>query len=68
MVLGYVVAASARENLQSILQRLPEHPMAFALTYYLKILVAEVEKSETEKVVDASWATLAAGEDPKREE
>ena len=64
LVLGHVVAASARENLPSLLERLPERPMASALIGELKTLATEVGKCDMEDVVGTSWAALAAGEDP----
>ena len=67
LALGRVVAASAGENLPSLLEHRPERPMASALLDELKTLVAEVERSKIEDAVGASWAALAAEEDPKRE-
>ena len=43
LVLGRVVAASARGNLPSLLERLPERPMASALFGELKIVVTEAK-------------------------
>ena len=65
LVLGRVVAASARENLPALLKCLPERPMASALLDELKILATEVERSKIEDAVGASWAALAAEEDPQ---
>ena len=66
LILGRVVAASASENLPSLLERLPERiPMASALLDELKTLAAEVERSKIEDAVGASWAALAAEEDPQ---
>lgn len=47
-------------NLPSLLERIPERPLASALLDELKALVKDV--------VDASWRTLVAGEDPKEGE
>ena len=66
LVLGRVVAASARGNLSSLLERLPERPTTSALIDELKTMSAEVGKSKLDDVVGASWAALAAGEDPHR--
>ena len=46
LVLGHVIAASARENLPSLLERLPERPMASALIDELKTLATEAEKRD----------------------
>ena len=43
LVLGRVVAASARGNLPSLLERLPERPMASALIEELKIVATEAK-------------------------
>ena len=64
LVLGRVVAASARGNLPSLLERLPERPMASALLEELKIVATEAKRSQIEDAVDSSWAALAAEEDP----
>ena len=45
LVLGRVVAASARGNLPSLLERLPERPMASALLEELKIVATEAKRS-----------------------
>ena len=63
LVLGRVVAASARGNLPSLLERLPERPMASALFEELKIVATEAKRSQTEDAVGSSWAALAAEED-----
>ena len=65
MVLGRVVAASARGNLPSLLERLPERPMASALLEELKIVATEAKRSQIEDAVGSSWAALAAEEDPQ---
>ena len=48
LVLGGVVAASARGNLPSLLERLPERPMASALIEELKTVATETKRSQTE--------------------
>ena len=63
-VLGRVVAASARGNLPSLLERLPERPMASALIEELKIVATEAKRRQIEDAVGSSWAALAAEEDP----
>ena len=63
LVLGRVVAASARGNLPSLPERLPERPMASALIEELKIAAIEAKRSQIEDTVDSSWAALAAEED-----
>ena len=63
LVLGRVVAASARGNLPSLLERLPERPMASALLEELKIVATEAKRSQIEDAVGSSWAALAAEED-----
>ena len=65
LVLGRVVAASARGNLPSLLERLPEQPMASALLEELKIVATEAKRSQIEDAVGSSWAALAAEEDPQ---
>ena len=65
LVLGRVVAASARGNLPSLLERLPERPMASALLEKLKIVATEAKRSQIEDAVGSSWAALAAEEDPQ---
>ena len=65
LVLGRVVAASARGNLPSLLERLPERPMASALLEELKIVATEAKRSQIEDAVGSSWAPLAAEEDPQ---
>ena len=63
--LGRVVAASARGNLPSLLERLPERPMASALIEELKIVATEAKRSQIEDAVGNSWAALVAEEDPQ---
>ena len=65
LVLGRVVAASARGNLPSLLERLPERPMASALIEELKTVATEAKKNQIEDAVGSSWAALAAEEDPQ---
>ena len=65
LVLGRVVAASARVNLPYSLERLPERPMASALIEELKIVATEAKRSQREDAVGSSWAALAAEEDPQ---
>ena len=65
LVLGRVVAASARGNLPSVLERLPERPMASALIEELKIVATEAKRTQTEDAVGSSWAALAAEENPQ---
>ena len=65
LVLGRVVAVSARGNLPSLLERLPERPMASALLEKLKIVATEVKRSQIEDAVGSSWAALATEEDPQ---
>ena len=65
LVLGRVVAASARGNLPSLLERLPERPMASALIEELKIVATEAKRTQIENAVGSSWAALAAEEDPQ---
>ena len=65
LVLGHVVAASARGNVPSLLERLPERPMASALIEELKIVATEAKRSQIEDAVGSSWAALAAEEDPQ---
>ena len=65
LVLGCVVAASARGNLPPLLERLPERPMASALIEELKIVATKAKRSQIEDAVGSSWAALAAGEDPQ---
>ena len=62
LVLGRVVAASAQGNLPSLLERLPERPMASAFFEELKNVATEVKRSHLE-AVGTSWAALAAKED-----
>ena len=65
LVLGCVVAASARGNLPSFLERLPERPMASALIEELKIAATKAKRSQIKDAVSSSWAALAAEEDPQ---
>ena len=65
LVPGRVVAASARGNLPSLLERLPERPMTSALIEELKIVATEAKRSQIEDAVGSSWAALAAEEDPQ---
>ena len=65
LVLGRVVAVSARGKLPSLLKRLPERPMASALIEELKIVATEAKRSQIEDAVGSSWAALAAEEGPK---
>ena len=65
LVLGRVVAASARGNLLSLLERLPERPMASALIEELQTVATEAKRSQIEDAVGSSWAALAAEEDPQ---
>ena len=60
--------ASARGNLPSLLERLPERPMASALIEELKIVTTEAKRRQIEDAVGSSWATLAAEEDPQGRE
>ena len=52
-------------NLPSLLERLPERPMASALIEELKIVATEAKRSQIEDTVGSSWAALAAEEDPQ---
>ena len=63
LVLGRVVAASARGNLPSLLERLPERPMASALIEELKVVATEAKRIQIEDAVGSSWAALAAEEE-----
>ena len=65
LVLGRVVAASARGNLPSLLERLPRRPMASALIEELEIVATEAKITQIEDAVGSSWAALAAEEDPR---
>ena len=62
LVLGRVVAAYARGNLPSLVERLPERPMVSALVEELKTVATEANRSQIEDVVGSSWAALAAEE------
>ena len=65
LALGRVVTASARGNLPSLLERLPERSMASALLEELKIVATEAKRSQIEDTVGSSWAALAAEEGPQ---
>ena len=65
LVLGRVVAASARGNLPSLLERLPERPMASALIEGLKTVATEAKRSQIEDAVGSSWIALAAETGPQ---
>ena len=65
LVLGRVVAASARGNLLSLLERQPERPMASAFIEELKTVAIEAKRSQIEDAVGSSWAALAAEEGPQ---
>ena len=65
LVLGRVLAASARGNLPSLLQRLPERPMASARIGELKTVATEAKRSHIEDAVGSLWAALAVEEDPQ---
>ena len=60
-----VVTASARGNLPSLLARLPERPMASALTHEVKTVATEAKRSQMGDAMGSSWAALAAEEDPQ---
>ena len=68
LVLGRVVASSARGNLPSLLERLPERPMMSVLIEELKTVATEAKRSQIEDAVGSSWAALAAEEDPQGRE
>ena len=65
LVLGRVVAASARGNLPSLLERMPERSVASALNEELKIVTSEAKRSQIEDAVGSSWPALAAEEGPQ---
>ena len=67
LVLENVVAASARRNLPSLLEQLPQpqRPIASALLEQLRTVATEVKKSQIEDTVGSSWAALAMEEDPQ---
>ena len=65
LVMERVVAASARGNLPSLLERLPERPIASALLEELKIVATEAKRTQIEDAVGSSWAALAAEEGPQ---
>ena len=60
------MATSTQGNLPSLLERLPERPIASALLKELKILATEVKKSQTEDAVGSLWAALGAEEAQER--
>ena len=60
-----VVAVSARGDLPSLLERLPERLLALALLEELKNVVTEVKRSQLEVAIGASWATLAEEKGPQ---
>ena len=64
LILGRVVAASARGDLSSLFERLPERPMTSAFLGKLKTVATEVSRSTLEEAVGSSWGALAAEEDP----
>ena len=64
LVLGHVVAASTWENLPSLLERLPDRPMASAFIDELKTFATDVGRCDMEDVGDTSWTALTAGENP----
>ena len=63
LVLGRVVASSTRGNIPSLLERLPEGPMASARIEEVKTVTTEAKRSQIEDAVSSSWAALAADED-----
>ena len=63
LALGRAIVAFARGNLPSLLERLPERPMASTLIEELKTVATEAKRSQIEEAVGSSWAALAAGED-----
>ena len=65
LVLGRIVVASSRGNLPSLLERLPERPMASALIEELKIVATEAKRSQIKDAMGSSWAALTAEEDPQ---
>ena len=65
LVLGRFVAASARGNLQSLPERLPERPRTSALIQELKTVATKANKSQIEDAVGGSLAALAVEEDPQ---
>ena len=67
LVLGRVVAASARGNLPSLLERPPERPMASELLEELKIVATEAKRSQIEDAVGTSWGCPSGGRGPSRE-
>ena len=54
-----------RGNLPSLLERLPERPMASALIEELKIVATKAKRSQKEDAVGSSRAALATEEDPQ---
>ena len=67
LILGRVVAAFARGNIPSLLERLPERPMVSALIEELKTMATEAKRSQIEDAVGSSWVALAAEEGPQEE-
>ena len=65
LILGRVVTPSAQGNLPSLLERLPEQPMASALIEKLKTVATKAKRSQIEDTVGSSWTALAAEEDPQ---
>ena len=63
LVLGSVVAASARGKLPSLLDLLPELTMVSAFIEELKTVATEARKRQIENAVGSSWAALAVEED-----
>ena len=64
-VLGPVITAAAWENLQSVLDWLPERPKASAFLEEPKTVAIDVERSQIEDAVESSWVALSAEEDPQ---
>ena len=62
---GCVVAASTQRNVPSLLERLPERPVASALIHELNTVATEAKRSQIEDTVGSSWAALVAEEDPQ---
>ena len=54
LVLRRVVAVSSRGNLPSLLERLPERPMASALIEELKLVATEARRTQIEDAVGSS--------------
>ena len=53
LVLGRVVASPTRGDLPSLLERLPEQPMASAFIEELKTMATEAKRSQIEDAVDS---------------